>query len=670
MSSSSSITTSTVNGVTRVTGLASGIDVDGIVEQLVAAQKEKKLNKLEQKLQTAEWQQDAYRSIISDITDFEDTYFSTTGSSSIMKASNFLQYTATSGDAAVTVTASSTASAGSHTVSVSQLATTASYSSGSSISKEVQGSATPDYSSLTDESFVLTLDGTDYTVDLDGVTDLDSLQDAIDEAVGSSTKVTVDTLKNSDGTDTGYLTITAQADSGVQNITISAASSSDDGLDELFGTDPVLSNRLSTSSTLETISEQLNTALTFTSDGEFSITINGTTESFDKDTTLATLISTINGADLGATMAYNSLTGELTLTADDTGAGNTLTVADSGTGNFVSTLLTDYTAGTDAVITIDGTKMTRSTNSVTVDGVTYTVNALTTTSTATTDVDGNTVTSTTDDPATVTVAQDTDAIYELVENFVDAYNELLTTISDTIDENADSDYPPLTDDEKDEMTDDEITAWEAKAKVGILENDSTLEDLLSDLRSALTDSVSGLSTTLAGIGITTSSDYTDNGTLEIDADTLTSAIQSDPEAIMNLFTQKATSKATTSSVSGKSLGNNSILYSINATDLSTRYKEEGLAYRFFDILEQNVSTSTFSSGSKGALLAIAGIESDRSDTDNTLTTLIDKYEDEISDEEDRIDEYEEKMYSKYTTLETYINTMNSQLSALSSLTSS
>lgn len=40
-SSSSSITTSTVNGVTRVTGLASGIDVDGIVEQLVAAQKEK-----------------------------------------------------------------------------------------------------------------------------------------------------------------------------------------------------------------------------------------------------------------------------------------------------------------------------------------------------------------------------------------------------------------------------------------------------------------------------------------------------------------------------------------------------------------------------------------------------------------------------------------------------
>lgn len=675
-----------------------------------------------------------------------------------MKASNFLQYNATSGDDAVTVTAASTASAGSHTVSVSQLATAASYSSGSSVSKEVQGSAAADCSSLSGESFVLTLDGTDYTVDVSNVTSADTvstLQDAIDDAVGSATKVKVSTNSS------GYLEITAQDGSGVQAITISATDTNSDGtadnagLSELFGSAPILSNRLSTSSTLETISKQLNTALTFTTDGEFSITINGTTKSFDKSTTLATMMSEINSADLGATLAYNSLTGELTLTADDTGAGNTLTVKDSGTSNFVSMLLTDYTDGTDAVLTIDGTKLTRSTNSVTVDGVTYTATALTGTATTTTsaavsttsntagystittgtsaaagdytvtvaqNADGSTwdvtltypdgtsqtvsastdgsatfgtgtgaitlaapttvaagttsfsVTSTTtitnDDPVTVTVTQDSDAIYDLISNFVDAYNELITTINDKIDENADSDYPPLTDDQKDEMDDDEITAWEAKAKVGILENDSNLEDLLSDLRSALIDSVSGLSTTLADIGITTSSDYTDQGTLEIDEDTLTSAISSDPEAIMNLFTKKATSKATTSSVSGKSLGNNSILYSINTTDLNTRYKEEGLAYRFFDILEQNVSTSTFSSGSEGALLEIAGIDGDTSETDNTLTSLIEKYEDEISEEEDRIDEYEDNMYDKYTTLETYISTMNAQLSALSSLTSS
>ncbi|TWH47385.1 flagellar filament capping protein FliD [Sporomusa sp. KB1] len=670
MSSSSSITTSTVNGVTRITGLASGIDVDGIVESLVAAEKEKKLNKLQQKLQTAEWKQEAYQSVITDLTDFADTYLSTTGSSSIMKASNYLQYDATSSDDAVTVSAATTASAGSHTVSVSQLATEATCSSSASISKEVQGSAAADYSSLTDESFVITLDGTDYTVDLDSVTDLDSLQDAIDDAVGSTTKVTVSTNSS------GYLEITAQDDSGVQAISISAVDD-DDGLSELFGTDPILSNRLSTSSKLSVISDQLNTALTFDSDGECQITINGTTLTLDEDDTLAEVISAVAAADVGATLAYNSLTGELTLTADDTGAGNTLTVADctstdSTTGtdftsNFVSTLLTVQTDGTDAIITIDGVKMTRSTNSVTVDGVTYTANALTTTSTT----DSSTgITTTTDDPLTVTVTQDSDGVYDLISNFVDAYNELIETINALIDEDADSDYPPLTDDEKEEMTDDEITAWEAKAKVGLLESDSTLKDLLSDLRTALYDSVSGASTTLADLGITTSSDYSDQGTLEIDEDTLTAAITSDPEAIMNLFTQKATSKATTSSVSGKSLGNNSILYSINSTDLETRYEEEGIAYRFFDILEQNISTKTFSSGNEGALLEIAGIDGDTSETDNTLTTLIEKYEDEISDEEDRIDDYEDTMYDKYTTLETYISTMNSQLSALSSLTSS
>ncbi|WP_094606096.1 hypothetical protein SPSIL_007660 [Sporomusa silvacetica DSM 10669] len=749
MSSSSSITTSTVNGVTRITGLASGIDVDGIVESLVSAEKAKKLNKLEQKVQTAEWKQEAYQSIITDVTDFADTYFSTTGSSSIMKASNFLQYAATSDDDVVTVSAASTASAGSHTVSVSQLATEATYSSSASVSKEVQGSAAATYSSLTDESFVITLDGTDYTVDLDSVTGVDSLQTAIDDAVGSTTKVTVSTNSS------GYLEITAQDDSGVQAITISATSTTDSGLSELFGSDPVLSNRLDTSDTLAVISTQLNTALTFDTDGQFAITINGTTTEFDKSTTLATMISTINSADLGATLAYDSLTGELTLTADATGAGSTLTAADS-TGNFVSTLLNVETDGTDAIITIDDVKMTRSTNSVTVDGVTYTATALTGTATTTTSAtvsstsntagyssittgsgvstgdytvsvaqnadgvtwditltypdnstetvtgstDGSatfgsgtdaitlaapttvtagtttafTVTSTTtftnDDPATVTVTQDSDSIYDLISNFADAYNELIATINDAIDEDADSDYPPLTDEEKEDMTDDEITAWEAKAKVGLLESDSTLEDLLSDLRTALYDSVSGSSITLADLGITTSSDYSDQGTLEIDEDTLTAAITSDPEAIMELFTQTATSTATTSSVSGKSLGNNSILYSINATDLNTRYEEEGIAYRFFDILEQNISTSTFSSGSEGALLEIAGIDGDTSETDNTLTSLIEKYEDEISEEEDRIDDYEDTMYDKYTTLETYISTMNSQLSAISSLTSS
>jgi len=637
MSSSSSITTSTVNGTTRITGLSSGIDVDGIVEQLITAEKEKKLNKLQQKLQTAEWKQTAYRDIITDIQEFNSEYFSTTSSSSIMKASNFLQYSSTSSSSAVSVTAASTASAGSHTVAVSQLATAATLSSSTSVSKEVQGSTAADYDSLSDESFVMTLDGTDYTVDLDDVSDLDSLQTAIDTAVGSG-KVTV-----SENT-SGYLEITAE-DDGVQAITVSATSSSNDGLSDLgFGTDAIISNRLDTSDTLATIADQLSsaTALTFNSDGNIEMTINGTAFSFSEDDTLADMMSEINTADVGVTMTYNTITDEFVMTADDTGAGNTLSVTDtdSSTSNFATLLLTNATAGVDAQLTIDGQALTRSSNSITLDGVTYTLNAETT------------------DDATVTVTQDTDGVYDLISAFVDDYNTLIDTINTAIDENADSDYPPLTDDEKEEMTDDEITAWETKAKVGLLESDSTLETLLSDLRTSLIDSVSGSTISLSSIGIS-SGTYDEDGKLYIDEDTLTAAIASDPEAVMNLFTQKSSTYP-----------NNSTVRSLSSSALSTRYEEEGISYRFYDTMQKYISTTRDSSGNKGTLLEKAGAEDDATETDNTLTTLIDKYEEEIDDEEDRLDDLEDTLYTKYTTLETYINTMNSQLSALSSLTSS
>ncbi|WP_236639254.1 flagellar filament capping protein FliD [Pelosinus sp. UFO1] len=495
----------------------------------------------------------------------------------------------------------------------------------------------------------MTLDGTDYTVDLDnvngttGTAAITALQTAIDTAVGSG-KVTVSTNSS------GYLEITSATNSGVQAITVSATDANSDGtadnagLSELgFGTGAILSNRLDTSDTLATIAEQLSssTASTFGTSG-VSLTINGTTKSFASTVTLATMMSEINSADLGVTMTYDTITGKLVMTADDTGAGNTLTVTDtdSSTSNFATLLLTTATAGVDAKVTIDDQALTRSSNTITLDGVTYTLNAETT------------------EEATVTVTQDTDGVYDLISAFVDDYNTLIDTINTAIDENADSDYPPLTDDEKEEMTDDEITAWETKAKVGLLESDSTLEALLSDLRTSLIDSVSGSTISLSSIGIS-SGTYDEDGALYIDEDTLTAAIASDPEAVMNLFTQKSSTYP-----------NNSTVRSLSSSALSTRYEEEGISYRFYDTMQKYISTTRDSSGNKGTLLEKAGTEDDATDTDNTLTTLIDKYQEEIDDEEDRLDDLEDTLYDKYTTLETYISTMNSQLSALSSLTSS
>ncbi|WP_312336812.1 flagellar filament capping protein FliD [Anaerospora hongkongensis] len=624
MSTSSSVTSTTVNGTTRITGLASGLDVDSIVTQLMSAEKTK-LNKLQQKQQLAEWRQESYRTIITAAQEFTSKYFNTTSSSSLLSANTFIKYSVTSSSSAISASASSSASAGNHTVQVSRLATAATLTSSSSISKDVQGSAAADYSSLSGKSITLAVDGTTRTVSLSNVTDADSLQTAIDEAVGTG-KLTVDTTD-------GYLSITAAANSGVQKITISAPSSGTSGLTSLgFGSGATLSNRVTTTSTLETIFGDD----AFNSDGQIELTINGTSFTFDKSDTLSAMMSEINSSNAGVTMKYDELSGKLTLTANETGAGNTLAVTEGDGSSFLSSFLNTVTAGVDAQVTIDGQVLTRGSNKVTVDGVTYTFSQ------------------TTDEAATVSLTQDTDAIYDTISSFVEDYNALISSIHSALDETYDSDYPPLTDDQKEDMTDAEIEKWEKKAKVGLLANDSTLKTMLSSLRSSLIDSVPGQSVTIFTIGISTGT-YDEQGKLYIDETKLKAAIESDPEGISNLFTQQSSSYAGTTSVR-----------SLNNSQLSTRYKEEGLAYRFYDILQTNISTIRDNNGNKGLLLEKAGTENDASETSNTLTTLIDKYQEEIDKEQDRLDAKQDSLYTKYSALETYINKMNTQLSALSS----
>lgn len=640
---SSSISTyTTSSGSTAISGLASGIDTATIIDDLITAESTK-LNALKQKQQLAEWKQEAYRSIISDITTFNSTYFSTTSSSSLIKSSNYLQYTASSSDTtAITATAASTATAGSHTITVSQLATAATLTGSSAISKGVVASGTPTYTS--GQSFVITVDGAEYTVEIDSsVTDVDSLQDAIDEAVGTATSGTSTVSKvvvatNSDG----YLTFSAGTDSGVQAISI-ADSSSNGALSDLgFGTDSSTSNQISTSSTMATIAAQMSTAMTFNSDGEANFTINGVALYCDEDDTLSTVIERINSSDAGVTAKYDELTGRLVLTADTLGAGTTITASDTD-GSFISSLLGgSLTSGTDSVMTIDGTKLTRNTNAITVDGVTYKLNAVTT------------------EAATVTVAQDTEAISSLISNFVDAYNTLIETINAALDETYDSDYPPLTEDQEAEMTETEISNWNEVAKTGLLANDPLLTKMLNTMRNALMNSVSGSSLTLADIGITTGT-YTENGKLYLDEDALAEAIESDASAIAELFAQKSTSYSTTTSSGVRAL---------SSSERSTRSSEEGIAWRFYDTLLDYVATGVDSAGNKGFLLERAGIDSDGSDTDNAITKQISEYETRISDEEDRLEALRTRLEAQYSAMESAISELNSQSSYIASLTSS
>lgn len=629
MSTISSVSSST----SRITGLASGIDTETLIEELMEVERIQ-LNKLYQKKQLAEWRQEAYQKISSAIRVFSDKYFNILNRDTcILSQSTFKNFSATSSNSSIVkVTPGANSSAEAHTITVSNLATAAVYQSSAGITKDIAASSVADYTSASGKDFILDLDGEEFAVALDSsVTSVEDLQDLIDGTVGSG-KVSVGEDSN------GYLVIAAAADSGVGSIKISDGT--DSALGSLgFSTEDNLGNRISTSDTLETISEKMDNPFSFDTEGKINLIINGIDFEFDKSDTLSDMMSEINNSDAGVTMKYSMTSDAFTITSNKTGAGNRINISETASSFIESTgVLSNYTAGEDAVIYLDGEKITRSSNSIVINDVTYDILAESAAE------------------VSVSVALDTDSIYDTIEAFVNDYNALIATINSTISEDYDSDYPPLTSAQKKEMSEDEIEAWEAKAKVGLLENDSILENLLVNMRAALYSSVSGVSKSLYSIGITTSSDYSEKGKLEIKADTLRKAIESNPDEVMNLFAQQSATYPGT--ITSRTL---------TGAERAVRTAEEGLAYKLYDIIQDNISTYRNSSGNKGLLLEKAGMEGDTTEYNNSIYNELDDLKDAIDEMLNKLEDKEAYYYSKFTSMETYISNMNAQLSALQSI---
>ena len=93
-------------------------------------------------------------------------------------------------------------------------------------------------------------------------------------------------------------------------------------------------------------------------------------------------------------------------------------------------------------------------------------------------------------PVTFSSSPDVDAIYDTIKKFVDSYNGLITNISEKTSEKKNKDYPPLTDAQREALSDDEIKRWDDLAKKGTLRRDSTLSSLLTKMRTSIYSSVS------------------------------------------------------------------------------------------------------------------------------------------------------------------------------------
>ncbi|OOB79652.1 MAG: hypothetical protein BEN18_03585 [Epulopiscium sp. Nuni2H_MBin001] len=139
--------------------------------------------------------------------------------------------------------------------------------------------------------------------------------------------------------------------------------------------------------------------------------------------------------------------------------------------------------------------------------------------------------------AFVSKTPDVDKIYDSIMTFVDSYNVLIEELNELVNAAYNKDYLPLLDEEMAEMSDHEIELWNAKIDASLLRRDSTLQSLLTKLRYSLSDYYPGQSPScLMEIGITTSSNYQENGKLYVDEDKLRDSLTNNLEGVMDLFT--------------------------------------------------------------------------------------------------------------------------------------
>ena len=454
----------------------------------------------------------------------------------------------------------------------------------------------------------------------------DSLQNKLDKAFGSG-KVTVGEGQN------GSLTFTAKDNK--QTLQISADSKE---LQNALGITSTQSNKISTGSSLwenrvklglgkYNTKEELNDALK-------NFTVNGAKiDNITADTTVDGLLTAINNnKDAGVTATYLGSENKFVLSSNEKGEGRKITLgADPKDTTDAANLIFGgvSTDGSDGEMSIlyNGvqTTITSSSNTFSIDGLD--IRATNTFDTGSATAEGG---------VSFTASADTEKVTETVKKFIEAYNAMIDEVRTQATTKPDSNYKPLTDDQKNEMNETSIKNWEDKAKEGILYNSSALKDLDNATQGIFSSMMmNGVSyDDLEKIGISFSDDYTAGGKIVFDEEKFKTAMDSDPEKVSDLFT-----------------GTHGIVNTIDSTlsTYATRYaSRNGNSY---GVLIEEAGSEKLS-----LTLTNNSIYKELKDMQETITNL----QSQLSTEQDRY-------ISQFTQMERLINQMNSQSSYLSQL---
>ncbi|SCZ78763.1 flagellar filament capping protein FliD [Pseudobutyrivibrio xylanivorans] len=229
--------------------------------------------------------------------------------------------------------------------------------------------------------------------------------------------------------------------------------------------------------------------------------------------------------------------------------------------------------GTDAEIVLNGVTYTSSTNSITVNGLT--VEAL-----------GETAE---DEVLSVTVSNDTDALYDKIKDFLSQYNSLMNEMQKLYNADSAKDYEPLTDDEKNEMSESEIEKWEQKIKDSLLRRDTSLSSIISTMTMSMmkTYEINGKTWSLSGtLGIHTlgslNAEKNEGYAYHIDGDSedsktsgkkdmLREALADDPDAVIDFLKQLTSGLYTDLDAKMKSTSVKSVYTVYNDKEMASEY---------------------------------------------------------------------------------------------------
>lgn len=459
------------------TGLASGIDTNSIISQLMSLE-----TAPIQRLQTQQVQlkniQNAYSQFKSNLQSLNTSLssFSTPGA--------FKSYAATSSNTdLLDATTSANAVEGIYDVIVHQLAS----------SQKVSSSAFADTTSDLNLSGTFTVNSKDVTV-----TATDSLSDIAKKINDAKAGVTASVING--GTNKAYLSITSQTSGSEGSVSFAESGTgfNSGSLLSKLGLGDHLKTATSTQFSLPGVTDPnqtLDSALGLTGHS-YEFSINGKSFTIDpQTTTLNSLLADINSTS-GLTASISVVSGKSVLTMGPT-TGDLVVTDTTGFLKDAGALMgaTELVAAQDADVEIDGVHVSSSSNTLTdvISGVTLNLK----------DADAAKT-------VKVAVTPNTDATVTNVKSFMDSFNR----ITDFINQNSQFD----------------ATTFQS----GVLFGDNVASQIQGSLNTSLFGSIANLSTqfnNLTQLGFS----MDDTGKLTLDEAKLKDALTNDPDAVANVF---------------------------------------------------------------------------------------------------------------------------------------